>query len=268
MTIRRSGIKSRIEWEKLNFEHEALQVVKRLRLPQETQAELDHQIQQVACEIQSKKKKVGIFVRFGCKSVLFFLKNTAYIERMKHEMSMRRRMRQNGEDMQSAELDDEVLRAHCQEQATAIFERNNQSGAGNWSSNYRYIRYNYTETMGRACLAAESALMLIKIAHQQHPQPQSPSPSRPLMQSSEKAQQEAQSSKPFGQGITLSSNWRHFRRTSEAAVDRLLGNKCDDYVPDDSDEGEEVDSTPQKITRQTYYQPSLFETLDEKSRQH
>ena len=242
---RKNGMQARREWESLNFKREALHAIKTPTLLPIQQEKLENLIQGVESEIKAKKKKPGIYVRLGCESVLFFLQHPIYISKMKDEMEMRRQMRFRGQDVRNEELNNAVLRAHCYDQSARIFERNNESGAGDWSWNFCLIRHNYTETMGRACQAADyaqSTLQALKVITPPKLQKQTPPPPSSVRDEDY-----------IPVSNEMPNYWSSFQRPSEEEVNDLLNNRCDDNVVGDTDVIEPL-STPKKIIQHTYRQ--------------
>ena len=265
---RRNGLDTRRIWERLNFELAALSIVQKSNQPA-TQNFLTQRINELNEEIRKQRKKAGVFIQNGRESVLFFLNNPAYIDRMKAEMAARYQARRDGRNIREDELSDPVLADHCREHALRIFERNGQPGGGEWSENYKHIRHNYAETMGRACLAAEAALYLVQHAVATvTPAKTTPVPAQPTQPQPAPVQPKVKKAEPISpSGLIPKANWETFSRPSEEELNQLLGNRCDDNVPDDR-AAEESSTTstfsPKKVAKKKYYQP-LFPFMNTRS---
>ncbi len=232
---RKSGIPTLREWEKLNLERFALSRVK--ALTNLNDSAFQDKLNSLETEIQQKKRKETVYIKKGYETVLLFLKNPKLIAVAKKEMLMRSAARHHGENMLYHEFEDPTLSRHCQLQATAIFTRNDTS-CENCSYSYHYlqVRNNYAETIGRACQAAEQALLLYKRIKEQKMQQQK--------EQNNVAQNDIRQQE-------FPNYWENFKRPSEEKVNELLANRCDDYV--DSDDEYEVEGA-QKISTKKYIQ--------------
>ena len=232
---RKSGVPTLREWEKVNLERFALSKLK--ALSNFDKSVFQDKLDGLETEIKRKKRKETVYIRKGYESVTFFLKNPKLIPVAKKEMAMRSAARYHGEDMLYYEFKDPTLSRHCRLQATAIFTRNDTSCEDcSYSYHYLQVRNNYAETMGRACMAAEQALLLYKRLKEQ--EIQQPKEQKNVIQND------------FLQQM-FPNYWEEFNRPSEEKVNELLANRCDDYVDDDSDN---TSLEPQKITKQKYVQ--------------
>ncbi|MBR6412203.1 MAG: hypothetical protein IKS41_03465 [Alphaproteobacteria bacterium] len=222
---------TRQDWERLNLELAALQAVQKKVTPEINTTKIAPRIALITHEIQEKAKTrkqkadVGIYIQLGQKTVQFFLDNPQYIPLMKHEMARRYQARLNGEDMRFDTLNNSVLNAHAEENAGTIYK----GGICEWNDNYRRVRNDYIETMGRACQAAEMAL------RRSQPDPV-PTQTQVLVQPRPQAQpQPAPTTRPphpTFNPANFPNYWKTFQRSNEEEVNQLLGNRCDDNVPD------------------------------------
>ena len=232
---KKKPIPARQIWEKLNLEKAALLAVQKTADPGAVQNRITPRLKELDSEIESERKKhrrskdVGSYIRHGEASIRFFLDYPQYIPVMKQEIATRSQALRSGEDRETYTLNHPVLSALCAEQANDIFGR----VGGNWSWKYRRIRTDYIETMERSCLAVEKALYLKK------PIPAAPAlvipqkPSTPTPAVFPELPAPGRYMPPEPPTPAFTDNWKNFQRPSEAEVDHLLMNRCDDNIPDE-----------------------------------